>query len=391
MVEKIKIPVKKSNRLHSEGFEKSILQSLQQPVLVCNGDNQILWANYAAETFFGVSRQLLTRHRLDDIFAFGSPVLQMIENVNGRQAPMTEYRVISSPLRSDAEVETDVFASPLPEIKGCVSLLFQERTVADKIDRQLVSRGAARSATGVAAMLAHEIKNPLSGIRGAAQLLEQTIDDDDQPLTRLIKDETDRIVKLVDRVEVFGDERPVARGAENIHVILDRVKLLAKSGDAKNITISENYDPSLPAVFGSGDQLIQVFINLIKNAAEALENTNDPQIKISTAFRPGIKIGVVGTSEKISLPLEIIVEDNGPGVADELLPFLFDPFVTSKAGGSGLGLALVAKIISDHGGIIEVYTRPSRTRFRVLLPMVPVKKQSFENRAALANNKEQLL
>jgi len=355
------------------GFEKSILNSLQQPVLVCQEKNQIIWANYAAESFFGVSRQLLERHRLDDIFAFGSPVLQMVKTVNSRQAAMSEYRVISSAIRSDMEVETDVFASPLPEAIGAVCLLFQERTMADKIDRQLVSRGAARSATGLAAMLAHEIKNPLSGIRGAAQLLEQTISEHDQPLARLIRDETDRIVKLVDRVEVFGDERPVERKAINIHVILDRVKLLAKSGDAKKITITENFDPSLPLVFGSEDQLIQVFINLFKNATEALENIKNPCIEISTAFRPGIKIRVAGTAEKISLPLEIVIGDNGNGVSEEILPFLFDPFVTSKAGGSGLGLALVAKIISDHGGIIEVDSRPSRTRFRVLLPMAPVK------------------
>jgi len=313
----------------------------------------------------------LARHRLDDIFSFGSPVLQMVKTTFSRQAPITEYRVISSPLRSDIEVETDVFASPMPEIKGAVSLLFQERTMADKIDKQLVSRGAARSATGLAAMLAHEIKNPLSGIRGAAQLLEQTIPDEEQPLARLIRDETDRIVKLVNRVEVFGDERPVERAPTNIHIILDRVKLLIKSGDAKTIPISENYDPSLPSVFGNEDQLIQVFINLFKNATEALEKTPNSKITISTAFRPGIKIGVAGTSEKISLPLEIVIEDNGPGVAEEILPFIFDPFVTSKPGGSGLGLALVAKIISDHGGIIEIESRPARTRFRVLLPMAP--------------------
>jgi two-component system nitrogen regulation sensor histidine kinase GlnL len=151
--------------------------------------------------------------------------------------------------------------------------------------------------------------------------------------------------------------------------VLDRVKLLAKSGIARNIAFSEDYDPSLPPVFGNRDQLIQVFLNLVKNAAEALERTPKGEIKLSTAFRPGIRIAVQGVSERISLPLEIVVEDNGPGVPPELLPNLFDPFVTTKANGSGLGLALVAKIVGDHGGVIDSDSRPGRTRFRVLLPV----------------------
>lgn len=347
-----------------------VLQALPQPIVVCDSGGAVVFANYAAEAFFGASLGVLVKQKLEELVAFGSPVLALFAAVRDRAAPMAEYRVRLDAARPGPERTVDVFASPLSDTDRRVALLFQERTIADRIDRQLVSRGAARSVTALAAMLAHEIKNPLSGIRGAAQLLEQTVTSEEAPLARLIREETDRIVGLIDRVEVFGDDRPLEPEPVNIHVVLDRVKLLAQSGVARHVTFTEDYDPSLPPVPGNRDQLIQVLFNLVKNAAEALERTGKPEIRLSTAFRPGIRIAVPGVPERISLPLEIGIEDNGPGIPPDLLPVLFDPFVTGRPNGSGLGLALVAKIVGDHGGVVDAESRPGWTRFRILLPVM---------------------
>lgn len=347
-----------------------VVNALPLPVLTIGPDGSILSANAAAETFLDASLRVMQRQRLADIVPFGSPVIGLVEEVRRRGASVNEYRIDLTNPRSRTERVVDVFATPLGDDPGVVVLTFQERTIADKMDRQLTHRSAARSVSALGSMLAHEIKNPLSGIRGAAQLLEQSADENDRMLTRLICDEADRIVRLVERVELFGDERPIERGPVNVHGVLDQVKHLAQSGFARHIRFVENYDPSLPPALASRDHLVQILLNLVKNAAEAIgPDSTEGEIVLATAFRTGIRVQAPGSRERVSLPIEMTVRDNGPGVPADLLQDLFDPFVTSKAQGTGLGLALVAKIVRDHGGIVECDPAPRRTTFRVLLPM----------------------
>jgi two-component system nitrogen regulation sensor histidine kinase GlnL len=338
--------------------------------LVIGEGLKIDYVNAAGEDFFQMSTSVLCKRALTDVVAFGSPLIALVEQVQRHGTTVNEYGVDLGSFRFESPKLVDLYGGPLPEAQDSVLIMLQQRSIAQMIERQLTHRGAARSVSGLAAVLAHEIKNPLSGIRGAAQLLEADRTDGDRTLTQLICAESDRICKLVDRMEIFGDERPLQREPVNIHDVLDHVKQIAANGFARHIKIVENYDPSLPPVPGSRDKLIQVFLNLVKNAAEAIgDDRSDGQIALSTAFRPGVRLSVPGSQARVSLPLEIAIEDNGAGVSGDLMPHLFDPFVTTKPSGTGLGLALVAKIVGDHGGIIECDSRPRQTVFRALMPM----------------------
>lgn len=353
----------------------AVLSALPVPVVVLDIEHRFRHVNHAAEQFLGISASGLAQLRLHDLLPADNPLWSLIDQVRRTESTIANHDLtLESPRLSKQGIT--VQCSPLPEEPGAVVLVLQDASAARSLDRQLAFRGAARSVTGMAAILAHEVKNPLSGIRGAAQLLETSVDEQDRELTILIRDEADRIRALVDRMEAFS-EKPIARTSVNIHRVLEHVRRLAQTGFAENVRFQENYDPSLPPVWGNRDQLVQVLLNLVKNAAEATAapGISHPEIILSTGFQHGMRIAVPGSSERVELPLYVGVRDNGPGIPEDIRPHLFEPFVTSKQSGSGLGLSLVAKIVGDHGGLIEVDSRPGRTEFRLHLPVVTEKER----------------
>jgi len=343
-----------------------LLEALPLPLIALDDADRIGVVNGAAEQFLGASAAHLHGRALTEILVGDSPLLGLVHQVRQDGVALSEEAcVVESPRFGRREAAVDL--APLANRPGWVAILLRERLIARGLDRQVQQQGAVRSLNAMAALLAHEIKNPLSGIRGAAQLIEPDLPPSRQMLAALIREEVDRIRGLVDRMEMFAQAAPVAFSTLNIHEVLDHVRHLGEAGVGDGRTVIADYDPSLPLLHGHRDLLIQLFLNLFKNAAEATQ-AKTGRIRLITRYRQGAKLTRPGGGTAPHLPLAVSIEDNGSGVPDALQARLFDPFVSSKATGKGLGLALAAKIVADHGGAIEFESVPGRTVFTVLLP-----------------------
>lgn len=344
-----------------------IFAALPVATLLVNPDNIITEANGRAEALLNMARSAIVGSdiartvRIDDK---GSRFQLWLSD-----KPLAAYD-ISLHAGRHAAIRADVMISPLGEHDGWRVVTIHTESLAQTIGGRRTS-GGARSAMGAAALLAHEIKNPLSGIRGAAQLLDTSDKKTTSSLTQLICNEVDRIAALIDRMQDFTTERQLDCKAANIYPVLDQAIEIASTGFASDIRIIRKYDPSLPFALCNPDALAQIMINLLKNASEALAGTKKPVLRIETAFRHGVSVMLGEGKGNAVLPIEIQVIDNGPGVPPQIQEHLFNPFISSKRDGQGLGLALVDKLVRDMNGFVQ-YVRDEDAKesvFRILLPM----------------------
>ena len=347
---------------------ETLWSSLPVPAFLIDAKNAIAEINPAAEGFLNASARHVRGAPLFDRLKIDTPLEAALARVRADDAVLYVNNVdVGTGLRPP--IVCNIQMAPLADGNGHVLLLLEARQIADRLGRAHSVKVAARSAIGMAEMLAHEIKNPLAGIAGAAQLLGMGLKGEDRELTDLIVAETRRVVKLLDQVEQFGNLSSPERRAVNVHDLLDRARRSATVGFAANMRIVEDFDPSLPPTFVDGDQMLQVFLNLLRNAAEAA-GEGGGTIRIRTFFEPSLRLrrkdGTGGP-----LPLQVEIQDDGPGLPPEIASDIFEPFVSGRENGTGLGLALVSKIISEHDGWIDVESGPGRTVFRLSLPVAP--------------------
>lgn len=341
--------------------------SLPLPAILISRDGTIADCNPAAEAFLNLSARALVGQPLWDMVAVNADINEALDRSWKDETALFVNDVdVGSGARTPVLCNLQI--APVVGRRDQMIVLIGPQQMAAQVSRNQSSGKAAKSVIGMAEMLAHEIKNPLAGITGAAQLLSMGLSETDRELTDLIVNESRRIVQLLDQVEEFGNRLPVTVGPVNLHDVLDRARRSAAVSYASHIRFMEEYDPSLPDARADAAKLQQVIVNLIKNAAEA--GREGGTIQLRTYYDPSLRVPQSGGGHA-RLPLQIEVVDDGPGLPEGIAADVFDPFVSGRENGTGLGLALVSKLMGDMGGWVSVDSVPGRTVFHLALPLAP--------------------
>ena len=349
---------------------KQMMDILPFPVFMLDGNERFLWLNHAAEGFFHSSQAMLVPMQMSELLISDSPFFSLVRRARQSERPVSDksLRLISPKfgVRNAAIQVTPLPVSENVDERGAVLVTLQEQGLTDKLAAQNTVKSAALSMSKMTSLLAHEVKNPLAGIKGAAQLLETEIPEESRELSSMIVTESDRITALLNRIENLSSDMPVQLKDVNIHEILDHCIRITKASFGRHLDIKCHYDPSLPNIDADPDLLVQCFLNLFKNVSEV---TDDKGILTLTTSYNLSRYLSTSQSFQVHLPLQIEIEDNGSGIPEELQDYIFEPFISGKQSGSGLGLAMVASVVADHGGAISVDTSPAGTCFTVNLPI----------------------
>ena len=327
---------------------------------------RLQYFNPAAGTLLGLDSRRCLGAKLADCLPHAPALVAIVIRAHrsGEILTQRELRLTLGPTQAQRQLTVDCTATPVTEHDGANELLVElvslDRHLRISREQALTSRSDANRA--LARSLAHEIKNPLGGVRGAAQLLARRLTDDKLlEYTRIIVAETDRLAALVDTM--LGPLQPTQRKSVNVHEVVEHVARLTEAAGSAHLEIARDYDPSLPELKLDRDQIIQALLNLAKNAREALGKRG------RITFRTRALRQFTLNGERHRLVACVDVTDNGPGIAMPLQPWLFSPLVSDKPTGAGLGLAIAQELVNRHGGLIECSSQPGNTVFSILLPM----------------------
>lgn len=337
------------------------LASLATAVLLVDPSLIFRSANPAAEQLFGMSAKRIIGKTTAELLLFEQDRLD--EWLEQGDAQLSAHGV--GLLVDGVARRIDLTIAPVANAPGWQVITLNEAGKGDSLEED------PERSVRTPAILAHEIKNPLAAIRGAAQLLERKMPQDDRGMVSLITDEVDRIAKLIDRMQSLGRETPEPVASCNLHEAIRRARSVVEAASDDPVPLVEEFDPSLPAVLGNFDGLVQAMINLISNASDAARSAQSPQVIVRTRFVSGFVMNAIRLGRPIRLPIEVRISDNGPGIDPALSDHIFEPFVSSKKNGQGLGLALVKKLVRDMDGRISHERDDAKgwTHFSIHLPM----------------------